>query len=280
MVGVRDGAVAAGDNAQVSDLGSTSAGRGSWRVGQGRWLIPAVITAAVLAWVTGAVSGHLPWGRAQLVSVVVGAVFTGVSVGLPLWQHRRANAARADAVAAATAARAAMRVALSDTLDPFVHLLGSLSTACEQRKPHLRGEAISLAVAALAALGNEHRVRVCFFALRQHPQRLCPDRFAGRSGAPTVIFTGQTPAGAAALGIAHGGTWLYFSDTDRQPPPCWCDEYREYRSVLIGPVVTPGESNTVQGLLTLDAPQAGELDRIDVAQVRLVAGLLATALSI
>ena len=272
-----------GDDAQVIDHASVSSAcddGGGWRGGQGRWLVPTVIAAAVVAWVSGAVSGHLPWGHTQLVLLASGAVFTGVSVGLPLWQHRRANAARADAVAAATAARAAMRVALSDTLDPFVHLLGSLSTASDQLKPQLRGEAISLALAALAALGSEHRARVCFFTLRQHPQRLCPDRFAGRSGAPTTIFTAQTPAGAAALGIAHGGAWLYFRDTDRQPPPCWCDEHREYRSVLIGPVATPGEANCVLGLLTLDTPHAGGLDRIDTAQVRLLAALLGTALSV
>ena len=269
-----------GDDAQVSGHSNVPNGGGGWRGGQGRWLVPAVIAAAVVAWVSGAVSGHLPWGHAQLMLLASGAVFTGVSVGLPLWQHRRANTARADAVAAATAARAAMQVALSDTLDPFVHLLGSLSSASDQVKPQLRGEAISLAIAALAALGSEHRARVCFFTLRQQPQRLCPDRFAGRSGAPTTTFTGQTPAGAAALGIAHGGAWLYFRDTNEQPPPCWTDEQRDYRSVLIGPVATPGESNAVLGLLTLDTPHAGGLDRIDVAQVRLLTALLATALSI
>ncbi|MBC3190950.1 GAF domain-containing protein [Pseudonocardia sp. C8] len=275
MVTLRDDAVTGGEG----DAGLARAARPGWRAGwadgQGRFLAAIVVVTAVLAWVAAAVSGLVSGVRLQAVLVVSGAVLTAVSVGLPLWQRRRANAARADATVAARAARAALRVALSDTLDPLVHLLGRLTVARGAAKTQLRGEAISLVVTTLAGLGGEHRARVCFFALDHDPPRLRPERFAGRAGAPTAEFSEETTAGAAALGIAHGGAWLYFPDTAVQPPPCWWDDERAYRSVLIGPVATP---DTVVGLISMDAPGPGELDGIDVALVRVLATLLATAL--
>jgi pimeloyl-ACP methyl ester carboxylesterase len=206
-----------------------------------------------------------------------GALLTGLTAALPLWQHARANTARHDAVQAARAARAAMRVALSDTLDPFVHLLGRLPNAERAAKDQLRGEAISLAVSTLAGLGAAHRARVCFYLLDQERRTLRPERFAGRSGAPSAVFDPDSAEGLAALGLAGGRSWLYIPDTTSQPPPFWLDHERGYRSVLLGPVAT---ADTVVGLITLDAPGPAELDGIDLALVRLLAALLAAALTI
>jgi hypothetical protein len=239
-------------------------------------LIPVVTGAAVLAWLAGTLSGHLPQGVGQIGLVAGGAVLTAVASGLPLWQHARANLARVDALQAARAARVALRLALADTLDPFAHLLGRLAGAEPAAKDRLRGEAIALAVSALAGLGAAHRARVCFFALDPDQRTLRPERFAGRAGAPTSIFRAGTAEGSAALGLAHGRAWLYVPDTTVQPPPCWVDGERGYRSVLLGPVATP---DTVCGLISLDAPGPAELDGIDVALVRVLAALLATALT-
>jgi hypothetical protein len=56
-------------------------------------------------------------------------------------------------------------MALSDTLDPFAHLLVRLASARGAVKTQLRGEAIALAVAAVAGQAAQQRARVCFFAL-------------------------------------------------------------------------------------------------------------------
>lgn len=278
MVTLRDGPTALGGQPPGPDRGGPGGSASArWATGQGRFLAPIVVAAGVLAWVAGAVSGLMPTGRVQIGLIVVGAVLTGVSAGLPLWQRRQADVARQDAVLAARRAWALMRVALSDTLDPFVHLLGRLTTAPPGVKDQLRGEAISLAVGALAGLGAEHRARVCYFALDTDGQTLRPERFAGRSGAPTAVFTSANASGAAALGMARGRSWLYIPDTEAQAPPCWFDEQRGYRSVLLGPVATP---ERVLGLISLDAPGPGELDGIDLALVQLLAAMLGTALSI
>jgi hypothetical protein len=263
------------DQSDAEQVGEAS-WRLQWAAGRARFVVPVVAAVAVLAWLAGTLSGLVPPGRARIGLVALGAVCTAVSAALPLWQRRRANAARVDAVQTARAARAQLRMALSDTLDPFAHLLGRLATARGPVKSQLRGEAIALAVAAVAGLAQQQRARVCFFALERDPPRLRPDRYAGRSGAPTATFTPQTPGGAGALGIAQGAGWLYIPDTAVQAPPCWIDDERRYRCVLLGPVAIP---EAAVGMVTIDAPDPNALDGIDLALVRLLATLLATALT-
>jgi hypothetical protein len=248
---------------------------GGWLFGQWRYLVPATIAAATIAWVLGAVSGRAH-GGVQVGLIVTGAALTAVAVGLPLRQHRHALDARADAVSAAQAARVAMRVALQDALDPFVHLVSQLAQARAVDKPRLRGEAIQLAVATLAGLAGTERVRVCYFALDAGPPAtLRPERFAGRAGAPTVTFVEGTPPGEAALRILRRGVWTYVEDTALSRSRLFWDAAPEYRTFLAGPVAT---AVTCYGLFTLDALHPGELANVDLALVQLLSGLLATAL--
>jgi hypothetical protein len=248
-----------------------------WLVGRWPYLVPATMAAATIAWVLGAVSGRAH-GELRIGLIVAGAVLTAVAVGLPLRQHRQAVHAQADAASAAQAARVAMRVALQDALDPFVHLVGRLAEARASDKPRLRGEAIQLAVATLAALAGTERARVCFFTIDQGPPiALRPERFAGRAGAPTITLLESTTAGDAALRILRSGAWTYVADTAVTRPRFWWDAAPAYRSFLAGPVAT---AQTSFGLLTLDALHPGELADVDLALVQLLSGLLAAALSV
>jgi len=248
-----------------------------WAIGQWRWLVPVTVAAATFAWVVGLVAGRAHGGN-RIILILFGALLTAIAAGTPLWQQRRATEARADAVTAARAARAAMRVALEDALDPFVHLVGRLAGARGSDKARLRGEAIQLAVTTVAALAGAERIRVCFFILDDGPpRRLHAERFAGRAGAPTMSFVADTGAGDAALRAVNRQGWTYIEDTTIETPRFWWDNERAYRTFLAGPVGTPDK---VVGLLTLDALGPGELAQVDLILVRLLADLLATALSI
>lgn len=251
---------------------------GGWLVGQWRWLVPVTVAAATTAWVLGVASGRAH-GATRVALIVAGAALTAAAVGMPLWQQRRASQARTDAVAAAQAARAAMRIALQDALDPFVHLVTRLAqTKTAADKSRLRGEAIQLAVTTMAALAGAERVRVCFFVLEPGPPRvLRPERFAGRAGAPTVEFSEGTGNGDAALRVLTRGSWTFVNDTRVERPRFWWDTQPAYRTLLAGPV---GSAEHLHGLLTLDALGPGELASLDLALVQLLAGLLAAALSI
>lgn len=217
--------------------------------------------------------------------MICGALFTATASGVPLWQQARTSRTRADAVAAAQAARAAMRVALEDALDPFAALLLQLATATPGQKPLLRGTAIGLAVTTIAQVGEPgedaapgilRRLRVCYFALQPGPPRtLVPQAHAGRAGAPTVSFDSSTRAGQFLLRIADNG-WTAIDDTEQLRVPVWWDDDQQYRTFAAGPV--PGAGGEPAGLIIVDALVPGELAALDLPLVRLLTHLLSLAL--
>lgn len=253
---------------------------------QWRWLVPVAVTSSVVAWLAGVSSG-LVGGDARILLMVAGAVFTATAAGVPLWQQGRAARARADAVASAEAARATMRIAMEDALDPFVALLLQSASARGGERARLRGEAVQLALTTLAQLSvftgpeeadGPRRIRACLFALDPGPpRRLVPQSFAGRSGAPTVTFDDTTRVGQLLLRNVDDG-WVLVEDTDLQRNTPWWDQERAYRTYLAGPV--PGPDGVAVGLLTLDALAPGELTGVDLPLVRLVGHLLSLAYQI
>jgi hypothetical protein len=248
------------------------------------WLLPVVVAASTAAWLSGVMSGRTTDGL-RIALWTSGAVFTATASGLPLWQHARTSRARADAITAARAARAAMRVAMQDALDPFAALLQQLATARPRQKPLLRGEAIGLAVTTIALLsepgsatdpGTPQRLRVSYFALEPGPpRRLVPRAYAGRSGAPTVTFDRSTRAGQFLLRIADTG-WLTIDDVDQLRMPVWWDEEHSYRAFVAGPVLGPGSQPA--GLIIVDTVAPGELASLDLPLLRLLTHMLSLAL--
>jgi hypothetical protein len=249
---------------------------------QWRWLVPVVVVASVVAWVTGVQSG-LVTGGGRTALMVVGALFTGIAAGVPLWAQARTARSRADAVASAEAARASMRIAMEDAIDPFVALLLQSASAERTERNRLRGEAIQLALTTLAkqsvftepGVREARRVRACLFTLEAGPpRRLVPQSYAGRSGAPTVVFDETTRAGQTMLRNVDDG-WVIVRSTAEQRLTPWWDEEHAYGTYVAGPV--PGSDGLPVGLLTLDALVPGDLDGVDLLLVRLIAHLLSLA---
>lgn len=217
--------------------------------------------------------------------MICGGVFTATASGVPLWQQARTSRARADAIAAAQAARAAMRVALEDALDPFAALLLQLATARARHKPLLHGEAIALAITTIAraselgggaASSSPRRLRVAYFALDPGPPRtLVPRAYAGRSGALIVSFDQSTRAGQFLLRIAGAG-WTAIDDIDQLRVPVWWDEDHNYCAFVAGPV--PGPGGEPLGLIMVDALDPADLAALDMPLVRLLTHLLSLAL--
>jgi ABC-type amino acid transport substrate-binding protein len=250
---------------------------------QWRWLLPVTVSASVTAWLVSISSGEVH-GPVRLPLLAAGAVFTATAAGVPLWQQRRAAQAQADAIASARTARAQMRIAMEDALEPFTALLLQLAITRGSERTRLRGEAIQLALTSIAQLSvfagpeepsRPRRVRVCLFLLNPGPPRqLVPSSFAGRSGAPTVTFDETTRAGQAMLRILDDG-WVLVEDTDMRVVPWW-DEEHTYKTYAAGPV--PGTEETPAGVLTVDSLVPGELTGLDLPLLRLIAHLLSLAL--
>jgi len=250
---------------------------------QWRWLLPLSVVASVAAWVAGVTSGRVS-GDVRVALMVLGAVFTGVAAGVPMWQQARAARARADAVTSARVARAQMRIAIEDALDPFTALLLQLTTARGVERTRLKGEAIQVALTTVAQLSvftgpdelaGSHRVRACLFTVDQGPpRRLVPQSYAGRAGAPTTVFDESTRAGQSLFRILDDD-WQIVADTEAERNTPWWNEQHAYRSYAAGPV--PGPNGSVVALLTLDALLPGELTGLDLPLMRLIAHLLSLA---
>jgi hypothetical protein len=250
---------------------------------QWRWLLPVALAASVAAWLAGVTSGDAE-GAVRIALMTAGAVFTAVAAGLPLWQEARAARAEADALDAATAARAQMRVAIEDALDPFTSLLVQLAAARGIERGRLKGEAVQLALTSVAqlaprtdpeGLAQPRRLRVCLFVVEPGPpRRLLPQSYAGRAGVPTVAFDDTTRAGQALLRVLETG-WVVVDDVERERATPWWDDLRAYRTYAAGPVVGP--DGTPFALLTVDALAPGELEGLDLPLIRLIAHLLSLA---
>jgi type II secretory pathway pseudopilin PulG len=251
-----------------------------------RWLLPLAVGASTAAWLSGVTSGKAT-GNLRIVLMVCGALFTAAAAGVPLWQQARASRGRADALAAAQSARAAMRVAMQDALDPFATLLRQLANALPEQKPLLHGAAIQLALTTIAQLSEPggvadpevpRRLRVAYFAFDPGPPpKLVPQGYAGRCGAPTVSFGPATRAGRFLLLIADDG-WTTVDDVAHLPVPVWWDEEHRYRTFAAGPVA--GCHDEPAGLLVVDALVPGELAALDLPLVRLLTNLLSLALQL
>lgn len=251
---------------------------------QWQWLLPITVSASVTAWLVSVSAGEVH-GAARAPLLAAGALFTATAAGVPLWQQRRAAQAQADAIASAQTARAQMRIAMEDALEPFTALLLQLAITRGSERTRLRGEAIQLALTSIAQLSvfagpeepsRPRRVRVCLFLLDPGPPRqLVPSSFAGRSGAPTVTFDATTRAGQAMLRILDDG-WVLVEDTDTRALVPWWDEEHTYKTYAAGPV--PGTEATPAGVLTVDSLVPGELTGLDLPLLRLIAHLLSLAL--
>lgn len=238
--------------------------------------MPATAVAATVAWLAGVISGSAH-GPVRIALIVVGAALTFVAAALPLWQHRRASDARTDAIAAAEAARARMRVTLNDALEPLVHVISQLGETPMPSKARRRGEAVQFTVNTIAALSDADRVRVCFFRLDLGPPAgFHLDAFTGRAGAPEASLHPGSSGSDAALRVLRDGRWVLIDDLASSPAPFNWDHAPEYRSVLIGPINRAG---LPIGLVTLDALQPGELAHADLGVLRLLAELLGIALT-
>jgi ABC-type amino acid transport substrate-binding protein len=247
---------------------------------QWRWLLPLSVLASVTAWLSGVTSGRVS-GDIRIYLMVAGAVFTGVAAGVPMWQQARAARSRADAITSARLARAQMRIAIEDALDPFTALLLQMTTARGADLTRLKGEAIQVALTTVTQLsifagpeelGGSRRVRACLFTVDPGPpRRLVPQSYAGRAGAPATVFDDSTRAGQALLRILDDG-WQIVADTEAERNTPWWNEQHAYRSYAAGPV--PGPDGTPVALLTLDALAPGELAGLDLPLMRLIAHLL------
>lgn len=242
------------------------------------WVALALVFA-VLSPITATLARSAS-GTRLVVLIVVQAAATGLAFLIP--QARQLIASRSEATAQEREieARVETRVAMNDALDPILRLLGTLALEPDAvTRNESRAQAIALVLKTAAEFIGPERSRACWFRLEPGPpKQLVPDQFAGRAGSPSTTFTEGTPAGDAAIGMVLVDQDRLCEDIETGPPPGWdSTKQRDYRTFISVSVIA---GDTAYGMLTLDALEPGALTVEDKGLLRLMAGVLAVALSV
>jgi transcriptional regulator with GAF, ATPase, and Fis domain len=169
---------------------------------------------------------------------------------------------------------------MNDALDPILRLLGNLALEPDEvLRNQMRAQAIPLVLKTAAEFIGPERSRACWFRLEPGPPHvLIPTDFAGRAGSPTTTFEEGTESGDAAIGMVLSDEDRLCEDILTEPPPGWdATKERDYRTFISVSVIA---GDTAYGMLTLDALEPGALSVEDKGLLRLMAGVLAIALSV
>jgi hypothetical protein len=244
------------------------------------WLWISVASVCVLlAPAAGIAAGRASGGEA-LVLVVAQCLTTFLAFLIPQARQLRAERREVTAEEREVDARVDTRLAMNDALEPVVTLLGNLALEPDPiERDAMKAKAVTLVLTTAAALIGPERSRACWFRLDAGPPKtLVPTEHAGRAGSATTTFLEGTPAGEAAIGMVLDDGDLLCEDILESPPQGWdTTKKRDYRTFISVSVIA---GDTAYGMLTLDALEPGELTVEDKGLLRLMAGVLAAALSI
>lgn len=247
-------------------------GRAEWR-----WILGGV-TAVVVALLLGE-SARTSEGAVRAALVAGQTLSTGLAFAIPQLRQWRASRAEASAEEREIEARVETRMAINDALDPVLRLLGRITATRDARaRDTMAAQAVTLVLATASEFIGPPRSRACWFRLEPGPpRRLLPVEHAGRAGQPITMFVSGSTAGDAALSLVLGDDALRCEDVASAPPPGWSlqrdPDYRTFIAVAVA------GADEAFGMLTLDALEPGTLSADDEGLLRLMAGLLALALS-
>jgi transcriptional regulator with GAF, ATPase, and Fis domain len=243
----------------------------------GRWMgiaLVFVVVSPIAALALRSASGGwlVFWVAIQVAS-------TGLAFLIPQWRQAVASRREITAEEREVEVRVETRVAINDALDPVLRLLGNL--ALEEQPEHrlaLRAQAVPLVLATAAEFIGPSRSRACWFRLDQGPPvSLVPESSVGRAGSPTTTFESGTESGDATIGMVLADEDRMCPDIEAETPPGWdAAKVRDYRTFISVSVIA---GDTAYGMLTLDAVEPGTLSVEDKGLLRLMAGMLAVALS-
>lgn len=244
-----------------------------------RWIAP-ILTGVFV--VTTSISGALgseAEGRAKVGWVTIQAVSALLAFAIPTVVQARERRRYRAAEQARVDARAEMRLAFNDALDPIVRHLGRLAAANRRDRETLRAQAVPFILNAATEVIGPERARACWFVLDDsRPRMLRPVECVGRAGLARTAFVQGTLRGDDTLAMIENDEVRFSANVDEDPPQGWDPNVpHDYKTFICVPVIS---GDVAYGMITLDAPDAGDLTRDDAGLLRLLAGLLGNALAI
>jgi putative methionine-R-sulfoxide reductase with GAF domain len=245
---------------------------------QSRWTGATLNAVAVLgaagAYVFSAEAGDTD-GRARTWLLVVGVACVALTVLAGALKQLRDARRIAGAEQVAVDAEEALGTALNGAFAPITGYLGELADASSPTGRAIIAGKIRQAVVDAAVSLTVPGARSAFYRRNRDATQLTRDAYAGRSSLPRYTFTAGTPDGDTVLDLVARGDLVFIEDVEADPMITPSDP-GTYRSV-IAVAVTAGRQRI--GMLTVDAPDVGELTRTDVEMVRVLANLLGSGLA-
>ncbi len=136
------------------------------------------------------------------------------------------------------------------------------------------------AVDSVAAVSPNRRIRATYFSAEVVDGRKClvpREHFGpGRDDEPTTTYFEDNPRGRPMFGLIASGEGELWEDLDQLGPDGWVEHGQVYKSLLQAPVRIGTDAF---GLLSVDAPKAGELTSEDLGVARTLAKFIATAMA-
>ncbi|HET8616297.1 MAG TPA: GAF domain-containing protein [Actinomycetales bacterium] len=237
-------------------------------------LSAGAVVAAVATYLLSAQAGQTS-GSTRTWLLTLGAVTTAATIVLGAIQHRLTDRRRRTAEQVAVEAEAELALTLNGALAPITNYLGEMADAVdESERDHVAGQLTQAVVEAVVKLSPEG-ARSAFYRLDDNWKGLSREAWSGRPSLPRAHFEAGTPDGDAVLDLVRSGDFVIVDDVASSPmvTPSPGAGYATVAAVA----VTAG--SWPLGMLTVDAPVAGELDQSDVELLRVLANLLGAGLA-
>ena len=233
----------------------------------GALLIVGTVIAAVGAYLVNSLLSSAGSRRRWL--LVLGGALTAATILLAAAQQYRTNRRLQTAEEVAVEAEEELTVTLNAALAPITDYLASMADAtdADDRKV-IVGQLLQAVVDAAVRL-TAPGARSTFYALDSSERVLSRVAYGGRAAQPRPDFTLGTPDGDFVLDLVDRGDLVFIDDVAQHP--LVTPSAPGYRTV-IAVAVTAGARRI--GMLTVDAPEPGDLTSTHVELVRVLANLL------
>ena len=229
---------------------------------------------AIAAFLCGAAAGKADGGRRTWL-LLAGAVFVGLGVVAGGLQRRRDSVRVKTATQVAEEAQEEFGLTLNGALAPLTSYLGEMAVAASKAdRSAVRGRLAQAAVDAAVRVTSLN-ARSAFYRLDPRWRSLTREAYAGRPSPPRLTFLAGTADGDFVLDLVRSGDIVVVEDVEVHPlvTP---SARSGYRTVIAAAV---GAGSERVGLLTVDAPEVGDLGGTDVDVVRVLANLLGAGLA-
>ena len=212
--------------------------------------------------------------------IIIGIVAAATAAITPLVDAKVRQRKRRSMERKILEARQDQVVRLNDALDPLVEKFGELVMTPPEARAAASQSLIVQALNSLANVIGPGRTRVNYFEAEAaaEPHRLVCKESAGRHTRPKTVFSQDRPDGEWVIGLLSRDEPHFCESVSKTPPPGWdANRRRSYETFISVPASVGAEAI---GMLTVDAPAAGDLKEQDVPLIRVIGTIVAASVRI